>query len=85
MNPPSPAAQILQAQQGLSNETSYAEKLQIETEIRTLALTTANSLRQSKAAAVHTMAMQAESFASQFEGDEISQAKKKDDNAGKAV
>jgi len=57
----------------------------IQTNIQTEALTTANSIRQTISSTMEGIMNQALSLASQFVGDEIAQAKKGLENAGKAV
>jgi hypothetical protein len=76
---------IMTGTQRLEMQTSMDQLAQLNVNMRNQAITTANTIRQQIASTMEGIMNQAISLASQFVGDEISQAKKGLENAGKAV
>jgi hypothetical protein len=76
---------IMTGTQRMEMQTSMDQLAELNVNMKTQAITTANTIRQTIASTMEGILNQAISLASQFVGDEISQAKKGLENAGKAV
>jgi hypothetical protein len=77
--------QVMTGTQRMELQTSMDQLAQLNVNMKNQAITTANTIRQQIASTMEGIMNQAISLASQFVGDEISQAKKGLENAGKAV